>query len=934
MHMKTETTSRPALASWLTLGLAATLTAQTVPPSAAPTEQEVVELSPFLVDTSTDRGYIAVDSLAGGRTNTPIKLTPAAMSSITRTFIDDVRITNVREALRWTANVVPTDPNAGRGFGGAAFHDWSFNYRSAGAGQQGGPGPTRNYFAFYQNADSYNIERLEIVRGPNSLLFGLGTVGGTLSTYTKVPRLDDTFVKPTVTWDNHGSLRFEGDINVVASDNIALRVNAVHDDSEGWRDGDERKIDAITLAVLFQLTDRTTLRVEGEVAQKEGSLLSTTIGDKLSGWDQQTHSPTWGAAPVGAARTVQSQTLGWSTDPFWVFIPSVSRSEVLDWNGGYASTNTLVDTGQGLPFAPYAGWYPEEIKLDWETEYSSTTNIPLRPSREWTYGRGRSDIDYDNITVFLDHSFNENWDVSLSAYRYTDSNTAKDYEGTSGAAIDINQQLPNGQPNPNYGKAYADFFLSKQTQERKNSEARALVNYNLDSELFGRRWQQRISFSTGIRKLESSARQYLAQMVEGGADVPVNDWARNMVWGRIYLDDPNQEMNMPEQLNGQRVVYQGSPFYWFDFDDEFEVVDYSLVSHSRLLDDSLSIIVGVRRDEYDEDLRSLRRGPNGTDQFTQESDSGTTYSAGLVYYFNWLGVFANYSENIQPPNAGSQPLLSGERPGPENGESFEYGLRVSTGDGKYYASALRYDSKSVGHLVENPVDLRGIWNRYNIVQGLPSGEGFGSLAYSDTTARDVSGYEFEITANPTESLRLQASYALPEAEVVDFYPGARAHFAEYSPTWAPVAANDVTLLNKIAEIQNVLDQARPGALQQQSVDYTASIFAHYTFLGEFLKGFSIGGGVSKIGKTVAGTYNNESYYGDSVTYTHAVIAYETTFGDVNARFALNVENLFDEDDPIVTGYHWGYRDRDGRQVKEAYYFQDPRTIRLTATFTF
>jgi outer membrane receptor protein involved in Fe transport len=926
--MKSNTSSRIASACALALGLAAPLKAQTAPPAGS----QIVELSPFIVDTTTDRGYIAVDSLAGGRTNTPIKLTPAAMSSITRTFIDDVRITNVREALRWTPNVVPSDPNAGRGFGGSAFHDWSFNYRSAGAGQQGGPGPTRNYFAFFQNADSYNVERLEIVRGPNSLLFGLGTVGGTLSTYTKVPRLDDTFVKPTVTLDNHGSLRFEGDINAIVSDKLALRINAVRDDNEGWRDGDERSISAVTVALLYKFTDATTFRLEGEAAQKEGTLISTTIGDKISGWDGQTHSPTWGATPVGPSRTVSSQSLAWSTNPFWVYNPGIG---LMNWNGGYASSNSLVDTGQALHFQPYAGWYPTEIKLPWETEYSSTANVPLRPSREWTYGHGISDVDYENVTVFLDHRFNENIDVSLSAYRYTDSYSAKDYEGTGGAAIDINRQLPNGSANPNFGKAYADFFLSRQTQARSNTEARALVNYNFEAELFGQPWKQRFSASTGIRKLEISTRQNLAQIVSGG--VPLEnkgDWPRNLVWGRIYLDQPNQRMDLPDAIDGKQIEYQGSPFYWFDFDDEFRVNDYSFVSHSRLLNDNLSIIVGVRRDEYDEDLLSLRRGPNETDLFTQEKGSGTTYSAGAVYYFGWLGVFANYSENIQPPNAGSQPLLNGSRPGPEEGESLEYGLRVSTGDGKYYASLLRYDSKSVGHLVENPIALRGIWERYNEVRGVPIREGFGSLAYSDTTSRDVYGYEFELTANPTESLRIQASYGLPEAKVVDFYPGAREHFAQHSATWAPVAANDVTLRNRISEVQNRLDQSVSGATQERTVDYTASVFAHYTFLGDFLRGFSVGLGASRIGKTYAATYEGEAYYGDTVTYTNAVVAYETKFGNVGARFAINVDNILDDDDPIVTGYHWGYTDRQGRHIKDAYYFQDARTIRLTAQFTF
>ncbi|MBI2498381.1 MAG: hypothetical protein HYV75_10880, partial [Opitutae bacterium] len=120
--MKTYTKRLVALA----LAATASLMAQTTsaPPAVAVDQNEKpLVLEKFVVNTEKDNGYIAVDSLAGGRTNTPIKFTPASMSSLTRNFIDDLGIQNVREALQWAPNVVPEDRNAGKGFGGAAFHD-------------------------------------------------------------------------------------------------------------------------------------------------------------------------------------------------------------------------------------------------------------------------------------------------------------------------------------------------------------------------------------------------------------------------------------------------------------------------------------------------------------------------------------------------------------------------------------------------------------------------------------------------------------------------------------------------------------------------------------------------------------------------------------------------------------------------------------------
>jgi outer membrane receptor protein involved in Fe transport len=52
------------------------------------------------------------------------------------------------------------------------------------------------------------------------------------------------------------------------------------------------------------------------------------------------------------------------------------------------------------------------------------------------------------------------------------------------------------------------------------------------------------------------------------------------------------------------------------------------------------------------------------------------------------------------------------------------------------------------------------------------------------------------------------------------------------------------------------------------------------------------------------------------------------------RFALNIDNVLDKKDPIITGYHWGYTDPSGTHIKDAYYFQAPRTFKLSARFTF
>jgi len=72
--------------------------AQPVPPAETPRE-EIVVLSPFVVNSSKDVGYVATNTLAGSRLNTPLADTPASISGFTPEFLADIDAGNVLKAL-------------------------------------------------------------------------------------------------------------------------------------------------------------------------------------------------------------------------------------------------------------------------------------------------------------------------------------------------------------------------------------------------------------------------------------------------------------------------------------------------------------------------------------------------------------------------------------------------------------------------------------------------------------------------------------------------------------------------------------------------------------------------------------------------------------------------------------------------------------------
>ena len=157
----------------LVIGLAASalLPAQTAPavsPTAPTTNSktEAVLLTPFQVSTDKDRGYAAGNTLSGGRADTPLAITPASISVMTKEFLEDFDLTDMNQAAAWTLNMDPPTGGESGPFGGSRFQA---NFRGAGNGANF---PSRNGALQYFIADSYNSERFEFSRGPSTTLFG------------------------------------------------------------------------------------------------------------------------------------------------------------------------------------------------------------------------------------------------------------------------------------------------------------------------------------------------------------------------------------------------------------------------------------------------------------------------------------------------------------------------------------------------------------------------------------------------------------------------------------------------------------------------------------------------------------------------------------------------------------------------------------------
>src|SRR5207344_242093 len=74
--------------------------------------------------------------------------------------------------------------------------------------------------------DFYNVDRVEILKGPNAMIFGRGGGGGVVNRVIKRPSFGD-YREALTSTDNEGGIRLTGDVDHALSPGIAFRVNGL-----------------------------------------------------------------------------------------------------------------------------------------------------------------------------------------------------------------------------------------------------------------------------------------------------------------------------------------------------------------------------------------------------------------------------------------------------------------------------------------------------------------------------------------------------------------------------------------------------------------------------------------------------------------------------------------------------------------------------------
>lgn len=286
-NMKSQKNLLAALVGWL--ATSAAVDAQIATP---PTKEVVIQLSPFEVAAGQDNGYAASGTLAGTRLRTDLRDVAASISVVNKQFMDDIGATDLAGLLTYTLGTEA----AGLG-GNFSNHGLDGNFTDVISGLRGAQGATRvrgigsadqtrDFFITSTAMDGYNTDRVEINRGPNAILFGLGNAAGIINTGLIKAQTNQTKTKVETQYGQHGTHRLTLDHNqVVIKDRVALRIASLYGDKRYQLKPAYVRDERIFAAATARPWAGAVLRVNAEHAKQfSNKAYNSTPTDNISWW--------------------------------------------------------------------------------------------------------------------------------------------------------------------------------------------------------------------------------------------------------------------------------------------------------------------------------------------------------------------------------------------------------------------------------------------------------------------------------------------------------------------------------------------------------------------------------------------------------------------------------------------------------------------------
>ena len=177
-----------------------------------------------IIVTGSSSGYVAQDIVTATKTDTPILDVPQTIHVVTREQLDDQAQYSLGEVLRYVPGTT-----VGQGEGNRDQITLRGQNTTADFFLDG----VRDDVQYYRGL--YNVERVEVLKGPYALIFGRGGGGGIINRVQKTPVADESFGAARASITGFGGWDLSADLNAPLGDKAAVRINATYEKMESDR---------------------------------------------------------------------------------------------------------------------------------------------------------------------------------------------------------------------------------------------------------------------------------------------------------------------------------------------------------------------------------------------------------------------------------------------------------------------------------------------------------------------------------------------------------------------------------------------------------------------------------------------------------------------------------------------------------------------------
>jgi outer membrane receptor protein involved in Fe transport len=812
----------PALARSTAFAAASTLSA--FGQAVIPADEETVQLSPFEVTSSRDYGYRATNSLTATRTATPVVNIPLNIAVLTEEFIGDIDSTNLNDALEYISSVQTSALGNNGRIGGSSDGTRIRGFEI--------PFQLRNGFRRDRNVTVRNIERIEVVKGPVSQLFGQATPGGLINYITKKPALKNAAsAKVGLGSYSYTYAELDGEMafNLLrqrGAKDLAVRVLAAREDQDLYRDFEFKEEDYLVGQLAWRPTQRLQIFFEHEYIDSKSNLgqgLPRTSAGWQAAWRQAVASGNtadadrWYNSIGNYVNDVHART--------GVRPPNIDSFSRAAYPAGQFDTYNL--SGEDTRFNARSN------SSTLEAEWKAADWLDVR------YGANRYDVHYFELFMFTDVV---SADDTLNVTGFASRNNDK---------IITTQQL--------------DVVASHDLDWVKN---KFVVGYE---------WLE--DYET-VRRLAFDATQMMQRQNIQRATVPAGQTLRDPFSNAAFFYDPRtmpglriaQAITSFDRLQNKQIV-------------TLERVGYYASYRAALFDDRFNLMAGVRREEADTKVFAPVNNTTSTD--TQKR---TTPMAGVNFrVIPGVMLFAGYSESFVPSAArtagGPLARLDEIQPlGPQIGKGYEAGVKLDPADGKITGTLSLFQIE----LSNQPsLDAERTNNDpRNADPSVPSGVRFpyDVSFFTGGGTNVVEGVDVDVVYSPLPNLQFLGSLAHTWKAEMESQPPIQGtgRLANGATVRFPDIDVAGTRLERVPEWSTSLWAKytfTSGPLKNFSVGLGA----------QYKSSFRIFGGNNN------GGYDLRNFTSDSYYLFDATLGYQTQVFGRRTSFIFSAKNLFDEE---------------------------------------